>query len=207
MCGEVLVERRFVKLKWLKITLRDLTDHGSITRRSAYLILMKIYLAGKVPKGDKVAAGFDDWRARYSQIIKTIFTDAEFIDPYNRDVDENDFLYIVGNDSKHIKDAEFTIVNAENKLGAGTAMELVIAKYLKKPIITVLPKNSHHRRSNVVFHGKNITDWIHPFIHTFSDFIIEDIRELENIKDQILQAKNIKDISIIDQAIKYRDAK
>ena len=86
---------------------------------------------------------------------------------------------------------------------------MVIAKYLKKPVVTVLPKDSqdsHHRRSNLVFNGKTVEDWIHPFIHTFSDFIISDINEIEKIKDKILTTKT-KDISVVDRAIAYASAK
>lgn len=83
-------------------------------------------------------------------------------------------------------------------------MEMVAAKYFKKPVITVLPKDTHHRRSNLVFHGKLVEDWIHPFIWSFSDFIVESIEEVEEIKDKDKLSKaEIKDISVIDQAIDY----
>ncbi len=161
---------------------------------------MKIYLAGKVPKGKDEAENFDDWRKRYQQVLQKFF-EAEFIDPYDRQLDESDFLSVVGIDCKHIKESDLVIVNSEQKLGAGTAQELVIAKYFKKPVVAVLPKNTHHRRSNLVFGKKLVEDWIHPFIFTFSDFILEEIGEIEKIKDKIFRSK-IKDISIIDEVIK-----
>lgn len=98
------------------------------------------------------------------------------------------------------------IVNAEEKLGVGTAQELVIAKYFKKPVISVLPKDTHHRRSKVVFHGRLVEDWIHPFIFAFSDFIVESVDKIETIKDKICSSK-IKDISVIDEAIRYINTK
>lgn len=162
---------------------------------------MKIYLAGKVPKGDKEAKSFDDWRLKYQEALKKIFY-ADFIMPYNREADESDFLLVVGLDCSHIKESDLIVVNAEERLGVGTAQELVIAKYFKKPIITVLPKDTYHRRSNVVFHGKEIKDWIHPFIYVFSDIVVERIDEIKELKDKISTIK-IKDISIIDEAIQY----
>lgn len=166
---------------------------------------MKIYLAGSVPKGDEEAKNFDDWRSRYRQSLQKFF-DADFIEPYHRELDEGDFLAVVGQDCRHIKECALVIVNAEEKLGVGTAQELVIAKYFRKPVISVLPKNTHHRRSNVAFHGKLVEDWIHPFIFTFSDFIVESINEIEKIKDEIFSSK-IKDISVIDEAVRYIDSK
>ena len=166
---------------------------------------MKIYLAGSVPKGDDEAKKFDDWRGRYKQSLQGFF-DADFIEPYHRELDESDFLAVVGQDCRHIKESSLVIVNAEEKLGVGTAQELVIAKYFKKPVISVLPKNTHHRRSNVVFHGKVVEDWIHPFIYTFSDFVVENVNEIEKIKDKIFSSE-VKDISVIDEAVRYIDSK
>jgi len=164
---------------------------------------MKIYLAGSVPKGEAEEKEFKNWRYAYKEILDK-FLDAEFVFPMSGDMDGGDFLLIVGKDSKSIKDSDLVIVNAEERLGAGTSMELVIAKHFKKPVITVMPKNSHHRRLNMTFQGKYfVEDWMHPFIHTFSDYTIENVKEIEKIKDRIFTSP-IKDISIIDHAIEHR---
>lgn len=163
---------------------------------------MKIYLAGKVPKGDNEAKTFHNWRNEYKKVLQRLFHDADCIEPYHLDLDEGDYLLVVGSDCKHIKDSSLVVLNAEDKLGVGTATELVIAKHYQKPVITVLPKDSHHRRSNVVFHGKLIKDWIHPFIFVFSDFIVESVGEVEKIKDKVFDTE-IKNISIIDESVNY----
>ena len=129
---------------------------------------MKIYLAGSVPKGPQEEKEFKDWRQEYKQAINK-FWDIEFIMPNTGQMDENDYLLIVGKDSKSIKICDLVIVNASEKIGAGTAMEMVIAKYFSKPVISVIPKDSHHRRSNIHFQGKyRVEDWVNPFIFTFS---------------------------------------
>jgi hypothetical protein len=162
---------------------------------------MKIYLAGSVPKGDKEQKDFKNWRLEYKEKLQS-FLDADFIDPYKREVDEADFLGVFGKDCLEIKQADLIIVNAEEKLGVGTSQELLVAKYFKKLVITVLPKESYHRKSNLVFHGKNVADWIHPFIFSSSDIIIEKVEEIENYKNEFNKI-NIKGITIIDEAIKY----
>lgn len=167
--------------------------------------MMKIYLAGSVPKGEEEEKDFVNWRYRYREVLEKVF-DAEFIFPMSGDMDEGDFLLIVGKDSKSIKSSDLIIINAEERLGAGTSMELVIAKYFKKPVVTVLPKDSYHRKNNVTFGGKfHVEDWVHPFVHTFSDFIVEKIEDIEKIKNDILSAK-VKDITIIDSAIRHRES-
>jgi hypothetical protein len=165
---------------------------------------MKIYLAGSVPKGDKEAESFRDWRADYIKILKDVF-DAEFIDPYDRLLDESDPMAVFGADCNHIKDSSLIIVNAESTMGVGTSQEMVIAKYFKKPVVTVLPKESHYRRGDIVFRGQKIADWVHSFVAVFSDFIIEDIRGIENIKAELSRCEP-KDISIIDESIAFMDS-
>jgi len=167
---------------------------------------MKIYLAGSVPKGDKEAEVFDNWRKRYQGLLLAVFPDADFIDPYVREADESDPLLVAGFDCAHIKTADLVVVHAEEKLGAGTSQELVVAKYFHRPVITVLPKDSHHRRSNITFHDVFIKDWTHPFIHTFSDFIVERVEDIGKIAPKLATA-HVKDIGIIDEAIEYAERK
>jgi hypothetical protein len=108
-------------------------------------------------------------------------------------------LAVFGADCKHIKNCDLVVVNSEEKLGVGTAQEIVIAKYFKKPVITILPKGSHHRRQDILFRGQFIEDWIHPFLYAFSDLILENIGEFSISK---LDFGKVKDISVIDQSIK-----
>lgn len=164
---------------------------------------MKIYLAGSVPKGDTEVKGFTNWRLEYDQVLKGALKDVEVIDPYSADSDKSDFLLVVGSDSSHIKSADLIIVNTQEKMGVGTAMELDIAKYLKKVVVTILSKDSHHRRSNVIFHGKLIRDWIHPFIFAFSDHVLESINDIESLEI----TKKPKDITVVDEAIVHFNKK
>ncbi len=135
---------------------------------------MKIYLAGSVPKGDNEAKKLVDWRKRYSEVISKISGDFELFDPNNFYLNslEGNPKLVFGADCLHIRQNDLIIVNAEEKdrgIGAGTAMEFVIAKYFRKPVITVLPKDSYHRRPNLLFCGKLVEDWIHPFVDSMSD--------------------------------------
>jgi nucleoside 2-deoxyribosyltransferase len=163
---------------------------------------MIVYLAGSIPKGDKEAEGYVNWRLKYQEELERVFPNATFIDPFRLEKDENDPKLVFGEDCKHISEADLVVVRSEEKMGAGTSMELVIAKYLKKPVVTVLPKNSHHRRPNVTFAGRLVEDWIHPFVWAMSDYIVESIEGVEQIKDQVLKGK-VRDITYVDQAIEY----
>jgi hypothetical protein len=163
---------------------------------------MKIYLAGAVPKGDTEALDFIDWRKVYTEEISQYVDNVELFDPNIFFTLEGDSKGVAGADCWNIQQSDLVLVNAEEKIGAGTAMEFVVAKYFSKPIITILPKDTHHRRSNLEFEGRIVKDWIHPFIDTFSDVIIEDVKEIKEALEKIKSSK-VKTISIIDDSIEY----
>lgn len=169
---------------------------------------LKIYLAGSIPKGDKARENFINWRDQYKKVLSSI-NNIEFLNP-DGIRDESDAMEVFGHDINMIKNSDVVIINAEKKIGrgigVGTSQEMVIAKYFSLPVITVIPKNTHHRRSNIVFHGKEIEDWIHPFIETFSDLIVEKVNDcIDWIKKYRNSPNNykIKDIKIIDESIEY----
>lgn len=163
--------------------------------------MKKIYLAGSVPKGKEEKKNFVNWREGYEKVLKKHF-DCECIDPFVRDLNEEDLAAVFGFDCDLIQNCDFLVVNAIGKLGVGTSQEMVIAKHFEKPVVTVLPKETYQRRDNVEINGKLVKEWIHPFVKAFSDFIIEDIEEIEKIKDEIL-SKKTKTLSIIDESIKH----
>lgn len=166
---------------------------------------MKIYLAGSVPKGREEVENFVNWREGYKKVLSSVF-DCECINPFVRDIDETDLFGVFGYDCGLMKKCDLVVINASEKMGAGTSQEMVIAKYFKMPVVTVLPKETYQRRSNLEINGKVVKEWIHPFVRAFSDFIIEDIKDIEKIHKDIFK-KEPKTISVIDEAIEYFEGK
>lgn len=163
------------------------------------LLNMNIYLAGLVPKGNDEIKNHDDWRHVYVQALSK-FINAEYVDPRDRgdsNFKEDDFEAVFALDCTKIKNCDLLLVNGDN-LGVGGAQEILIAKYFKKPVITVLPKNTVHRRTNLVFKDSKIEDWIHPFLYCTCDLLLENIEELtaEEI-DKVLNSQP-KDLGLID---------
>jgi len=169
---------------------------------------MKIYLAGHVPKGDHETKNFVDWRKQYEKLLPDEL-EAKCIYPYDRspEFDEADFKKVFGYDCSLIKNSDLMIVNAQTRLGVGTSQEMVIAKYFKKPVITVLPTDSYSRRPNVTIRGQLIADWIHPMIDAFSDLIFDDPEQLSALTKERLSRITPKDISVIDKSIDYANKK
>ena len=168
---------------------------------------MKIYLAGYMPKTDEEWKNYYNWRDDYKDVLEE-FCDAEFVDPFlkenleNWNVDLTDSMSTFGRDCYNIKDSDFIIINADKILWPWTSQEIVIAKYFKKPVVTILPY-WEYRRKNVNIDWNLVKDWIHPFVEMLSDFILEDIKEFDkNILNKIKKQK-YKNITIIDDSIKY----
>lgn len=162
---------------------------------------LKIALLGSLPKGDNARKDFIDWKIQYVEKITKAIPEALFL---HGDLisDSKGSEIVVGHDLWLIKRADIVVVNAPAKIGAGTAQELIMAKKFKKPVITLIPKNTHHRKSNITFHGITIKDWIHPFIDITSDAVVEDVEGVIRwIKSYKRKPKKIKDISILDKSI------
>lgn len=164
---------------------------------------MRIVLLGSIPKGDDVRASWIDWKTEYVDIIKQEIPDAEFI--HGDSISDNAGAeMVVGHDLSQIRKADICIVDARSKIGAGTAQEIVIAKYFHKPVVIMIPRNTHHRKSNVTFHGVTLEEWVHPFLKVSSDYVAGSITDAASwVKDYFRSPSSfrIKDISIFEQVI------
>ncbi len=164
---------------------------------------MKVYLAGSVKKGDKDNRPILGWREKYKEKLNKV-KGLKFLDPSSMSEHAGDPFFIFGGDCSMIKNSDLILVCAENKLGIGTSQEILVAKYFKKPTISVVPKQSHHKRYNISFDGKLIKEWIHPFIFSTSDLIVEKVEDAIPWIQEYMQnpnSKKIRGISIIDEGI------
>ncbi|MBI4896043.1 MAG: hypothetical protein HY832_00645 [Candidatus Aenigmarchaeota archaeon] len=163
---------------------------------------LTICLIGAVPKGDAERTAWIDWKTAYKKALAPL-GDVMFVDgDVWRDETKSDLLF--GHDASVIKQSDIIIANAEEKLGCGTAQEMVIAKYFGKPLFTILPKDTHHRKTNIMFDGVLHNDWIHPFIRAMSDEIVEDVSDCGTLVRDYQKnhgKKPIKTIRVIDEAI------
>ncbi|WP_143170850.1 hypothetical protein [Desulfopila aestuarii] len=91
------------------------------------------------------------------------------INPFKRSINEKSADDIVARDMAILKDnrLKYVVLNSIDSFGShstGTASEMIIANYLKKPVITVI-NNSEENKAG----------WIHPFTQKFSSFIAHNL--------------------------------
>lgn len=164
---------------------------------------MKIVLLGSIPKGDEVRKNWIDWKTEYVGKINEAIPQANFLHG-NLISDKEGAEAVVGHDLYLIKNSDLAIVHAVSKIGAGTAQEILMAKQFNKPVIAIIPKDSHHRKSNIVFHGTLIEDFINPFLLISTDYVAEDIMDaIKWIKNYMKNPKEvkIKNFSIMENCI------
>ncbi len=170
---------------------------------------MNFYMSGTIPKGEDLKQN-RNWREDYAACLRQYFTHVEMHDPTyclsEVICPESNEKFWFGHDCHLIKSSDIIIVKADEKLGVGTAQEILIAKYFAKPVVAVLPKNAPHRIQNLDLKTGFVADWIHPFLAATADLIVE---KLEDAVDWIKEyeadpsCKAVKDISVIDQNIDY----
>ena len=45
------------------------------------------------------------------------------------------------------------------------------------PVLTLAPKNSHYHKEEVTLLGVTVQNWMHPFVESLSDAVVEDVEE------------------------------
>ena len=169
-----------------------------------------IYLAGKVPKGEEVGS-FRDWRKEFMKLTELKRKDFPRISGIVY-LDPNTFLVsslkaedFFGRDVHMVSMCSALVVDATAKLGAGTAQEMLIAKYYRKPVISVVPKNSHYWRKSYYVHN-DIIEYRHPFIFSTSDIVVKDFGQAALWLLRYFSGKikpKIKGIEMLDDAQKH----
>jgi|SRR3989344_7620736 len=164
---------------------------------------MKIILLGSIPKGDEVRKNWSDWKTEYIEKISKDIPDAQFL---HGDLisDKEGAEVVVGHDLYLIRNCDIAIVHATSKIGAGTAQEILMAKQFKKPVVAIIPKDTHHRKSNIVFHGTLIEDFINPFLYMSTDYVADSIEDaIQWLKNYRKNPKSIsiKDFSVMEKCI------
>ena len=132
---------------------------------------LKIYLAGRItglPDKGRV------WRSTYIEVIGQKVEGVEFVDPLVRNVDESDYPAIVRHDARLIRNSDALVINGNIPFALGVPMELVLAKYFGKLVISVVDETSPYYKKEYRSGLKRqvIKDWIHPWLYTFSDYIV-----------------------------------
>jgi len=137
---------------------------------------LRIYLVGRIT--DLPDKG-KSWRDNYMKEINHEIENVEYVGPLVEYTNEDDYLAVIRQDIKLIQKSDVIIINAIIPFVLGGPMELLLAKYFNKLVITVLNDNSPYYKN-----GK-----IHPWLKSFSDYTVKSLTEAAEIIEKYQKAE------------------
>ena len=165
---------------------------------------INIYPAGGVQKGEH-DKGKMSWTEEDMSLFKAKLSDVavNFIDPRYRNDNLNDSFAVFGRDLMAVRVSDFVVVDGRQKRGIGVGQEMLFAKLEGIPVVTVAPKGGHYRKGELHYLGQKVNDYVHPFIFSTSDAIVENFEEAADwIKNYLEKPVPIKSSRLTEEAIK-----
>ena len=160
---------------------------------------MKLYIAGKVGKNSQFKT--HHWRDGFvDSLAKLSGLELSHFDPLAYEADRRyDPMFVFNKDCWLIEQADCVVVYLSDDISVGGSQEMLIAKYLKKPLIGFAPMGGKFNKPEKEFLGQTIKDYIDPFVFASCDVIAGTEEEVAAALRNLPKAK---DITIIDEGIR-----
>lgn len=166
---------------------------------------LAIYLAGSIQKGhEKVDETY--WTSEDMDFLRNSLDDIEisFLNPATRSDDLSDQFSVFGRDMLQVFSSDVVFVDARDRRGLGVGAEMMWAKVNKIPVVILAPKDSHYNKLQTTLLGVPVTNWIHPFVESLSDKIVENLAEgVSWIQQMVNNSTEIKGIDYVEAAMRY----
>lgn len=160
---------------------------------------LNIYIAGKVSK--QSTFGKHHWRDEFcSEIAKLSERKLTHLDPLAEQKGVIDPFSIFKKDCQLINRCDLVIVYLSDDISVGGSQEILIAKYLNKPVIGFAPLGGKFNGSKKEMLGEIINDYKDPFVFSTCDVVCGSLDEVAAaVKDY--ESIAVKNLSIIDNAL------
>lgn len=137
-----------------------------------------IYLAGSIRKGHEATHDSFWTDIELNQIREHLpnYT-ISFLNPAFRTDDLSDQRSVFGRDMVQVFCSNFVFVDARERRGLGVGAEMMWAKVNRIPVVAWAPKNSHYHQSHTTLLSVSIQNFIHPFVESLSDQIVETVAD------------------------------
>jgi len=171
---------------------------------------ISIYLAGSIKK-EHERTDESYWTEADMLFLRKKLPEYEisFLNPAFRSDDLSDQRSVFGRDMTQVFCSDFVFVDARDRRGLGVGAEMMWAKFHKIPIVTLAPIDSHYNKSKTTLLNVEVENWVHPFVESLSDAIIENLSEGADWVQKFVTTSHpkVKDVEWIRSAMKhYRDS-
>ncbi len=170
---------------------------------------ISIYLAGSIKKAHE-RADESFWTDADMLFLRNNLPEYEisFLNPAFRSDDLSDQRSVFGRDMTQVFCSDVVFVDARDRRGLGVGAEMMWAKFHKIPIVTLAPIDSHYNKSKTTLLDVAVENWVHPFVESLSDAIVENLSDGAVWVRKFISASTpkVKDVEWIRLAMEhYRD--
>lgn len=176
-----------------------------LAKNTKPLTSIALYLAGNIQKGHEQESQIF-WTNEDREILQKGLAPNQvvFLNPALRADDLSDQKGAFGRDMTQVFCANVVFVDARERRGLGVGAEMMWAKMHHLPVLTLAPKNSHYHQEELSVLGVTIKPWIHPFVESLSDAVVEDLQQgIAWLKGFLLGKRPIKGPEFIHETMKH----
>jgi len=160
---------------------------------------MKIYIAGKVSKDSHF--GKHHWRDEFrAELASLSGLELTQLDPLASQELGQSPQEIFAKDCRLINEADVLVVYLSDDISVGGSQEILVARYLKKPVIGLAPKGGKFNGARREMLGTVVEDYKDPFVFSTCDVVCDSLEAVARaLKD--IDKLETKGLSIIDEAL------
>lgn len=138
---------------------------------------IKVFCSGSIKKGTS-KSDFLYWSEIEERVLSKFARPyiIQFLSPADPLNNFDDLVAIFGRDMYQIGLSDFVVVDARQRRGLGVGIEMMYARRLGKPLLMVVPKNSHYRKDTLTLRSTKAINYIHPHF-VLADVIVNDFEE------------------------------
>jgi hypothetical protein len=161
---------------------------------------LKIYVAGKVSKDSHF--GKHHWRNEFVvELEKLSGLKLENLDPLQIEEDGMSPQEIFAKDCQLINQADVFVVYLSDDISVGGSQEILIARYLRKPVVGLAPLGGKFNGAQREMFGTLIENYRDPFVFSTCDVVCGTIEATAEALQRVSKIKS-KGMAIIDRALK-----
>jgi hypothetical protein len=168
---------------------------------------LKVFFAGKLQPSSKYAPPF--WREEMVwqlnlKVANWTVQDTCLVEPRNNFLIEQNLpiATLFGQSCFYIQSSDVLVVNLTDDISVGGSQEIFIAKQFNIPVIGVAPRGGKFNRLKYELGDNTYWNWVHPFVGTLCDVIVDNVDELALALDDLENLPN-SGMRVVDDAIAH----